>query len=297
MSAGHRRFERLYGVLGHPLGHSLSPTLHNWGFSLGRLPCVYMSFDKKPEELAGFITTVRTLPLHGVSVTLPHKTAIIPYLDGITPRAQSVGAVNTLYWEDDRLMGDNTDVQGFLYPLQEKHIDKALILGAGGASLAVIAGLMEIGAEVTLAARDPDKALADIDRPNPGRSTVRVIPWESRTEAMNDSLGLVINTTPIGMDGHSPEDTPMLAEAWRRVPPSCTALDVVYNPIQTRFLREAGEAGVQVQDGLDFFVAQGLIQFLLWTGLKLPHGAARICLEQMLKERIHRQKSNRHKAD
>ncbi len=276
-----RRFNRLYGVLGFPLGHSLSPALHNWGFSLCRLPGVYLAFEKTGEELAAFVSAVRSLPIHGVSVTLPHKQTIIPLLDGITERAKDIGAVNTLYWEDGRLMGENTDILGFLQPLQGRSIRKALVLGCGGVALAVLAALAELGAEdVAVAARDPGKAAKLLHDRN-----VRLIPWKKRATAVDQDLDLVVNTTPRGMAGHAEAESPMPSEAWQRLKPECTAFDVVYNPLQTRFLREAAEAGLRTQDGLDFFAAQGLAQFLVWTDQPLPFGAAKIFLKQVLSER------------
>ncbi len=284
-----RRFERLYGVIGDPLEHSLSPALHNWGFSLGRLPGAYLPFAQKAENLEAVVAAVRVLPFHGLSVTLPHKTAIIRLLDGVSTRAERIGAVNTLYWENGLLLGENTDLEGVLAPLRGRPIAGALVLGGGGAGLAVIAGLVELGVpRITVVVREPAKVgksfrLHDVD----------LQPWSRRVELMDDSLDVVINTTPVGMFGHSPEETPMPTEGWERVPPSCTAFDLVYNPLVTRFLREAAEAGLQTQDGLDFFVAQGLAQFRFWTGVQLPSGAARVFLEQVLQSRGGRHETGR----
>jgi shikimate dehydrogenase len=274
-----RRFERLYGVVGDPLGHSLSPALHNWGFSLGRIPGVYMPFAKNVAELPGFVTAIRTLPFHGVSVTLPHKSTIIPHLDEISERAARIGAVNTLYWREGRLIGENTDILGVLTPLCGKPLRKTLMLGAGGAALAVLNALEELNAQhIIVALRDPAKFPQIALRPN-----VELVPWEDRVSCMDESLDLVLNTTPIGMAGRSPDESPVPTEAWHRVSMSCTAFDLVYNPLATRFLRDASAAGLHLQDGLDFFVAQGLEQFRLWTGLMLPVGAARVFLEYVLK--------------
>ena len=282
-----RRFEHLYGVVGDPLGHSLSPALHNWGFSLGRIPGVYMPFAKNAAELPGFVTAIRTLPFHGVSVTLPHKSTIIPHLDGVSERAARIGAVNTLHWKDGRLIGENTDILGVLTPLYGKPLRKTLVLGAGGASLAVLSALEELNTKhIIVALRDPAKFPQIAARPN-----VELVPWDDRVSYMDESLDLVLNTTPIGMAGHSPDESPVPTEAWRRVSMSCTAFDLVYNPLVTRFLRDASAAGLHLQDGLDFFVAQGLEQFRLWTGLMLPAGAARVFLEYVLKAWTDRHRS------
>ena len=139
--------EKLYAIIGHPLGHTMSPALHNSGFSMYNLASVYMAFPTPPEKLSNFMTAFRTLPIHGASVTIPHKETVIEYLDEITPRAKTVGAVNTLFWQEDKLVGDNTDVLGFMAPLigMESKFKRALVLGAGGAAKAVLAGLKELG--------------------------------------------------------------------------------------------------------------------------------------------------------
>ena len=124
----------LYGIIGHPLGHSLSPALHNWAFARAGLPGVYMAWPLVPESLAEFFSAVRVLPIRGGNITLPHKVEAMALLDEISPRAGRVGAVNVFYWKDGRLCGDNTDVAGFLAPLRKKRVASALVLGAGGAS-------------------------------------------------------------------------------------------------------------------------------------------------------------------
>ena len=133
----------LYGVTGWPLGQSLSPLLHNTGFQALRLPAAYARWEVPPEKLPAFVESVRLLHIRGCSVTIPHKVALTPLLDAVSPLARQVGAVNTLYWQDDALCGHNTDVAGFLAPLAGLPLDRgdALLLGAGGAARAVAAGL------------------------------------------------------------------------------------------------------------------------------------------------------------
>ena len=138
----------LYGVIGWPLGQSLSPLIHNTAFqALGR-DAVYLRWEIAPERLAAFVDSFRLLRMRGCSVTIPHKVAIMPYLDAVSASAQAVGAVNTLYWQDDALCGENTDVTGFMAPLLERALPKdtpVLLLGAGGAARAAAAGLRAHG--------------------------------------------------------------------------------------------------------------------------------------------------------
>ncbi|UZP66418.1 shikimate dehydrogenase [Desulfovibrio mangrovi] len=255
--------EKLYGIIGHPLGHTMSPALHNWGFERCGIAAAYMAFPTPPEKLADFIAAFRTLPLSGASVTIPHKETVMPLLDGITPLAQTVGAVNTLFWDKGRLMGDNTDITGFLSPLRQ-HADRigsALVLGAGGAAKAVLAGLRELGvADVGIANRSQERAVAVAE---PFGATV--VPWEERTAVKAD---LIINSTPLGMSGDKVEETPCPQAAFAGR--SGIAYDLVYNPLRTRFLAEAEAAGWQTLDGLHMFAAQGMEQFRIWTGVDLP---------------------------
>ena len=147
---------KLYGVIGDPIAHSLSPTLHNAAFQAWGIPSVLMPWHIAPDHLGDFVRAVRTLPIAGCCVTIPHKSAIIPLLDRITPLAESVGAVNTLYWDGPELVGHNTDVEGFLFPLWQRPVmPRVLILGAGGAARAVLGGLYQLPGvrEILLCAR------------------------------------------------------------------------------------------------------------------------------------------------
>ncbi|WP_027361491.1 shikimate dehydrogenase [Halodesulfovibrio aestuarii] len=267
--------KKLYGIIGHPLGHTMSPALHNSGFNMFSLQSVYMAFPTPPEKLADFMKSFRTVPIHGASVTIPHKEAVMRYVDKVTPRASAVGAVNTLYWEKDLIVGDNTDVLGFMAPLKDKKntSKKALVLGAGGAAKAVLAGLQELGtSDITICNRTLQRAekLAATFK-------VNTITWDERGSVVAD---LVINTTPMGMAGEHVNETPYLAEMFTE---HGVAYDLVYNPLETTFLRAAKEAGWETIDGLHMFAAQGAEQFRLWTGKKLPHDHIRKLVSNLLR--------------
>jgi shikimate dehydrogenase len=266
--------ERLYGITGFPLGHSLSPLLHNWGFSRLGVKAAYLAFPTPADKLAELIRAVRALPISGLSVTIPHKQAVIPLLDGLAPEALEAGAVNTLAWEQGRLLGRNTDLAGFMRPLAELPDlpRSALVLGAGGAARAALAGLARLGLkEILVAGRDLAKAEAlarDL--------RVRAAAWEDRAKA---GAQLVVNATPLGMTGPNEGRSPLPAAFWKR---SMLAYDLVYNPLKTRFLGEAEAAGARIIDGLSMFAAQGAAQFKLWTGLDLPMPEVRELLGRAL---------------
>lgn len=267
---------RICGVLGWPVGHSKSPALHNAVFAATGWPGAYTAWAVPPERLADFVHAARLLPLHGVSATIPHKEALCGLVDTLTPRAQAVGAVNTLYFEGDTLCGDNTDVAGFIAPLHGSTAQSALVLGAGGAARAVVAGLRELGVpRITATARNAAKA--DALATDFGVDTVD---WEARGELRAD---MIINTTPCGMQGHAPistqDATPYPTHAWARG--QGLAYDLVYTPRETRFLREAKAAGWHTQDGLAMFVGQAMEQQRLWTG-HMPDAAIQRAITQML---------------
>ena len=213
----------VYGVIGHPLGHSLSPLLHNWGFQRLGLPKVYMRWPVTPAALPGFVQAVRALPVAGLSVTIPHKERVLPHLDGVSPRVRELGAVNTLYWREGRLLGENTDVSGFAAPLRQigSGVHSGVVLGAGGAARAVILGLREMGVvSIRIAARNHDKA-AGLAR----ELGASVLDWEEREHAAGDVL---VNATPLGMAGKWSQETPFPFPA--SLSGFETVYDLVYNP-------------------------------------------------------------------
>jgi len=263
-----------YGIIGYPLGHSLSPLIHNRAFADLGVEASYAAWPIAPGDLAAFMATVRAEPISGLSVTIPHKTAVMAYLDGVSGTAERAGAVNTVYWDGGGLLGENTDVSGFMSPLLElpRLPSSALVLGAGGAARAVLAGLAGLGVKsVTLANRNPDKAAA-LAR----EFHIRAAPWDLRGDIAAE---LIVNATPLGMAGPGVNETPYPGQCFR---PAAIAYDLIYNPGQTRFLREAGEAGCETITGLAMFIEQAAGQFRLWTGLELPRQTSREILVEAL---------------
>jgi shikimate dehydrogenase len=255
-----------YGIIGWPLGHSKSPLLHNWGLKESGLPGSYLPWPTEPAKLKAFVAEVRARGIKGVSVTIPHKQAVMAHLDGLTDRAKAVGAVNTLFWHEGRLLGDNTDVAGIVAPLMERRdsLQSALVLGAGGAARAACAALKELGvADVAVANRTASKAqalAADFG--------LRAVAWEERVRAWS----LVLNTTPLGMQGENENASPWPPDGFAEVG---LVFDLVYNPIRTRFIQDAQAAGVACVSGLSMFLHQGLAQFEIWTGKRLDERRAR----------------------
>ncbi len=262
-----RQPEALYCVTGWPLAQSLSPLLHNTGFSVLGIPAVYMRFAVRPEDFARFMDAARLLPVAGASVTIPHKTAVLPYLDEMTDQARAVGAVNTLYWKDGRLCGGNTDVTGFLAPLAGRDLSRTsvLVLGAGGAARAVVAGLVGRGCRAVSIATASDRS----HLPLAEEFSCAPVRWGERHDVAAD---LVVNATPLGMhgalEGESPFDFSLA-----HLPPGAAAYDIVYNPLRTRFLTGAAEQGLATISGREMFFEQGAEQFRLWTGRDLPQEA------------------------
>jgi shikimate dehydrogenase len=270
----------LCGVIGYPLEHSLSPVLHNWAFAHTTADGAYFAWPCAPEALKDFVSAVRMLPIHGVSVTIPHKERIMPLLDDTTKQARRVGAVNTLYWQEGKLLGHNTDLEGFMHPLQGRELcSRALVLGAGGAAKAVLAGLRDLGvSDIVLAARNPDKAT-----PAAQAFGCRLVDWNERGSIRpRGRIFWVLNTTPLGMSGNAPAASPYSPEMFRAARSAsgdCLAYDLVYNPLRTRFLTDAQAAGWTTQDGLAMLLAQAEAQFRLWTGISFPpHQARRLLL-------------------
>ena len=259
------------GIIGSPVAHSASPAMHNRAFAALGLDSVYLPFEVGDVQTF-FTRFVRSETreidwnLRGLSVTVPHKTAVIPLLDELAPVAREVGAVNTVVIADDRLIGYNTDVQGAIKPLEKEPLqgESCAVIGAGGAARAVVYGLIKRGARVTVFARAPVKASALGER-----SSVSVLPLEAFSES---DAAIVINTTPVGMRGYHEGSSPVPRESLhgRRI-----AYDLVYNPLDTQFLIDACAEGCRTISGAEMLLAQAVLQFKLWTDQEAPIDAMR----------------------
>lgn len=266
--------EALYGVIGWPLAQSLSPLIHNTGFQVLGIPSTYMRWEIIPEHLEDFVHTVRLLGISGCSVTIPHKVALLDLVDQASSLAIKAGAANTIYWDDDRLCAENTDVSGFLSPLASLDLADAavLVLGAGGAARAVVTGLADRKCGKIFVATPSDKSHLPIC------DQFGAIPmtWNERHQ---QKIDIVVNTTPLGMTGKAEDKSPYDFD--KAGMDAGFAYDIVYNPLTTKFIAEASVRGIKCISGLEMFFAQADAQFKLWTGKNLPI-ESRIALCQKL---------------
>ena len=264
---------QVYGIIGQPLGHSLSPLVHTTGFRSLGLDAVLAPWPLGPEKLPLFFEAFRLLNFQGACVTRPHKEAVPPFLDGVSDRARTLGAVNLIYRRDGLILGDNTDVLGFLAPLKNLGLSPAtrvLLLGAGGAARAAVAGLRELGLSDLTVSAPSDRRPAELAR----AFDLKTAPWSRRGDIPCE---LVVNATPLGQKGRAEGETAYQA-AWLAGRPGL-AYDLVYTPRTTRFLAEARAAGWETIDGLAMFLGQAEAQFLAWTGRPLPPEAGRKAAE------------------
>jgi 3-dehydroquinate dehydratase/shikimate dehydrogenase len=274
---------QITGLITGSAAHSISRALHNAAFAAGEIDAVYIPFEVKDlKSFIGRMVHPRTRELdwrmRGLSVTAPHKVAVIDHLDWIDPVAQEIGAANTIVVEDDELRGYNTDAAGFINPLLKKCGDlqgwSCAVIGAGGAARAVVWGLRQRNADVTVFARDA--RLAETLAKEFGAA------WQSLSGASFKNFKIVVNTTPLGTTGPWQSETPATAN---QLSGASFVYDIVYNPISTRFLREAESAGCQTISGLEMLVAQAEEQFRLWTGAAAPTRVMREAADRALDSR------------
>ncbi|MCX7882787.1 MAG: shikimate dehydrogenase [Brevinematales bacterium] len=273
----------VYGIIGHPVRHSFSPALHNAAFQACGLNAIYVAFDV--ENIEDAIRGIRALGIPGVSVTIPHKVNAIPYLDEITDLAKNIGAINTIWQEDGKLKGDNTDAYGFYESLSrhttvtDKHV---VVLGSGGASLAVCFALFAYDnpAQLTIIARNQENR-------NSLRQRLLTSFSHARIETANfESLAsflpkadILINTTPVGMFPHE-DQSPVEAHL---IPPHITVMDLIYHPTETKLLQIAREKHCHTINGAEMLLFQATRQFEIWTGEKAPLEIMQKTLQKCLK--------------
>ena len=270
------------GLTGYPLGHSLSPKIHTAALASCGLEGEYFLFPLPPDDLDGLkalLARVRRGELHGLNVTIPHKQAVIPLLDALTPTAQAVGAVNTISIQNGHLTGDNTDAPGFLADLkrfmaitkyqlpianrqsQIVNHKSALVLGAGGSARAIVYALVSDGWEVMVAARRLEQAKGLARRYAQNVSVLDFLHLSSFI--LHPSFLCIINTTPLGM---SPRTDASPWPAGLPFPPNAAVYDLVYNPRETQLVREARAAGLPAVTGLGMLIEQAALSFEIWTG-------------------------------
>jgi len=298
---------KLLGVIGHPVEHSLSPVIHN--AALARLHSedsqpanyVYLAFPVKPSALRAAIDGFTAIDLWGFNVTLPHKQAILPLLTEVSAIAQVVGAVNTVWRTDEGWSGTNTDVEGFLAPLQGQRDwteTTVVILGSGGAARAVVAGCAQLNcAAIRVVGRDHQRlkqfrhswhqadlgeALSSgmaIPRKTPP-ANLQVHLWEELPDLLPQA-NLLVNTTPVGMQPRI-EQSPLSAAAVAQLPPGAIVYDLIYTPRPTLLLKQAQSQGLIVIDGLEMLIQQGAAALRIWLQKPVPVDVMRQAAQQHL---------------
>jgi len=263
---------RVCGIIGDPVEHSLSPAMHNAAFQELNLDFVYVAFRVRKDELREAILGAKSLNIRGLNVTMPHKSAVMEYLDEIDPTARSIGAVNTILNDEGRLIGYDTDGVGALKALKENGISlegkKLLLLGAGGAGKAIAFHAAQEVEELRILNRTIRKAkdLAEVLRKKFGKKiegnslSAKIIRKEL------EDADILVNATSVGM--HPKDDQSLIDPEWLR--PTLCVMDIVYNPIETRLAKDAGSVGAKVVSGVDMLVYQGAASFEIWTNHPAP---------------------------
>lgn len=260
--------KKLYGVIGDPIAHSLSPAMHNKELKELGINAYYHPFHILKQDLKTAIEGMKVIGVNGFNITVPHKAAIIPLLDKIDPLAKAIGAVNTVVKEEGQFVGYNTDGVGFVESLKEDWKedltnDKTLIIGAGGAAKAIYYTLLSMGVQqVDICNRTIQKAEALIAA-QPYDANSKALSLEEAESNMGD-YSLVIQTTSIGMD----PDIAQSPLSLKNLKPAAFVSDIIYNPRETKFLKQAVEQGAKTQNGLGMLVYQGALAFEKWTNKK-----------------------------
>jgi len=251
---------KIFGIMGLPVSHSLSPAMHNAAFEALGLNMVYVPFPVSEVEPA--LIGLRALGIGGVSVTIPHKQAVLPFLDFIDPVAERIGAVNTIVMEPNgRLLGYNTDWRGANRALEEQvelKGKKVVLLGAGGSARAIGFGIKEAGAECLLCSRTPERGMA--------LAADLGCEWHPLADVTSLQGEILVNATSVGM---APDTASMPLPA-NKVGDFKVVMDIVYSPLETSLLRQAKENGCIAVNGLAMLLYQGAVQFELWTGRTAP---------------------------
>lgn len=259
-------------IIGYPLGHSLSPAMHNAALKELGIEGNYVALETPPENLAEQVEFLKNENFRGFNVTIPHKVEIIKYLDSIDNFAKVVGAVNTVVIDKNKKFhGYNTDVYGFTSAIPKEVRDalkdkKAAVLGSGGAARAIIAGLIELGIkEITIFARNQEKA-----------EELKELFSEIKINCQNLSenvdlaeFSIVVNTTPLGMSGKNEEISPLNEDSIATLPEDALVYDIIYRPRKTKLLELAEKRSLKTLDGLEMLLLQGTKAFELWTE-KIP---------------------------
>jgi shikimate dehydrogenase len=274
----------IYGILGHPIEHTLSPLMHNAAFQALGIDGCYVAFDVKPKDLKKAIRGLAASGVRGFNLTIPHKEKAIAFLDEVSPEAARIGAVNTVVIRQDRLIGHNTDGPGFVRAFSETtgvllKDKRVLLFGAGGAARAVAFYL----------AKQCVKSISILNRTLPRARTLireferdfKKVDWiakalspEELSLEFHQGIDILINTTSVGM---KPNDPPIVSKAFLKR--NQVVCDLIYQPMKTRLLSEADAAGAKIVNGVGMLLHQAALAFELWTGKRPPIALMKDALE------------------
>lgn len=264
----------LLGVMGHPVGHSLSPVMQNAALAEMGVDAVYLAFDVSPERLETALRGLKAVGALGVNLTIPLKERALPLLDWVSPEAERIGAVNTIKMTGGRLEGYNTDAPGFLASLKSAGVDPAgkasVILGAGGSARAVAVALLGAGSRITLVNRTGERAMELARILNHGSTSPKIHALPLAGSAAHAALSeaeILVNTTPVGMAPHSLDCLPVPGSVFH---PRLFVYDLIYNPGETRLLTEARRRGARGVNGIGMLAHQGALALEIWTGRPAP---------------------------
>lgn len=274
---------QLLGIIGHPVEHSLSPVMQNAALMHLGLDAVFLPFPVDPSQLATALAGMAAIGVKGFNATIPHKQVVMPLLQTITPVAQQIGAVNTVWWAEGGWQGTNTDASGFIAPLRALPRDWSdvtpVVLGNGGAARAVVAGCVELGCpQVVVVGRNAEK-LAAFERSWTApeiQQRLKVQTWEQLASWLPRTQ-LLVNTTPVGMAPNR-DRTPVDATQLALLPSGAIAYDLIYTPRPTQFLAQAQAAGSTIIDGTEMLVQQGASALERWIGQPAPVAVMRSAL-------------------
>lgn len=259
--------KKIYGVMGDPIAHSMSPDIHNDAFEKENIEAVYHHFHVTKEGLNDAVKGMKALGIEGFNITIPHKTSIIPFLDEVDELALAIGAVNTVVNKNGRFIGYNTDGKGFFKSLCDEissdiKAKKTLVIGAGGAARAIYFTLVKEGVkQVDIANRTKERA-AQLVSDCPYDKVSKALSIIEAEESLSQ-YDLIIQTTSSGMSPES-DHSPLKVDQLKT---GAIVSDIIYNPLQTKLLREAGEKGAETQNGLGMFINQAALAFEIWTGI------------------------------
>ena len=276
------------GIFGYPISHSISPPMHQAAFDHLGIDATYQAWETHPDDLGEGVRGLRDDLYLGANVTVPHKQAVMEYLDDVDGLATRIGAVNTIINSDGRLLGTNTDAEGFITSLKTHgNIDPsgldAVLVGAGGAARAAAHALADAGiGSLTIANRTPERALALAEEiANQGVTTQAIALSDSGYAGVCRKAALLINSTSVGMlHGPAEEASPVPDGA---ISAGCVVYDMVYNPPDTPLLKAAESAGARIVGGLPMLVYQGAAAWSRWTGEDAPADVMFKAAEQALR--------------